>query len=288
MSRAQFEDRLFGILRLVVIIALVVATVFPFYYMVMLSFRSTGALLLDPGALVPSLKELTLGTYRNILEPTSAGGQGLLGMLRNSALVSLGTVALTLAASVPGAWAISRLKFFGSRQISAVFLAVYLFPATLLAVPLFVVFSRMGFQGSLTGLAIVYIAQTVPVSIYMLKNYFSTVPVSIEEAAALDGCSRPAILRRVVLPLAAPSLMATGLYVFMIAWNEFLFALLFLASTPGKWTVSLGLKQMDNAIQVPTTVLMAGSVVLTVPVIVLFYAAERFLTEGLTSGADKG
>jgi len=288
MSRAQFEDRFFGILRWVVIGLLLVATVFPFYYMVLLSFRPTGQLLLDPGALWVGVHELTLSTYRDILEPTSEGGQGLLGMLRNSALVSLGTVALTLAASVPGAWAISRLKFFGSRHIGAVFLAVYLFPASLLAVPLFVMFSRLGMQGSLVGLAIVYIAQTVPVSVYMLKNYFTTVPVSIEEAAALDGCSRLTILRRVVLPLAAPSLMATGLYVFMIAWNEFLFALLFLVATPDKWTVSLGLSQLNHAIEVPTTVLMAGSVVLTVPVIVLFYAAERFLTEGLTSGADKG
>jgi multiple sugar transport system permease protein len=287
VTRAQFEDRLFGFLRYVVIVALLLVTVFPFYYMVMLSFRPTGALLLDPGALWPHLRELTLSTYQNILKPTDEGGQGLLGMLRNTALVSLGTVAMTLAASVPGAWAISRLRFLGSRQVSALFLAVYLFPSTLLAVPLFVMFSRMGLQGSLVGLAIVYIAQTLPVSIYMLKNYFTTVPISIEEAAALDGCSRLAIVRRVVLPLAAPSLIATGLYVFMIAWNEFLFALLFLSATPAKWTVSLGLSQMDNAIQVPTTVLMAGSVVLTIPVIVLFYAAERFLTEGLTAGADK-
>lgn len=287
MSRAQFEDRLFGALRYVVIAGLLIATVFPFYYMVTLSFRSTGQLLLDPGQLWVSLSDLTISTYKNILEPTSEGGQGLLGMLRNSALVALGTVVMTLAASVPGAWAISRLKFAGSRQITAVFLAVYLFPATLLAVPLFVMFSRVGLQGSLIGLAIVYIAQTVPVSVYMLKNYFTTVPISIEEAAALDGCSRLQILRRVVLPLAAPSLMATGLYVFMIAWNEFLFALLFLSASPSKWTVSLGLSQMNNAIEVPTTVLMAGSVVLTIPVIILFYAAERFLTEGLTSGADK-
>jgi len=287
MSRAQFEDRLFGFLRYVVIGLLLIATVLPFYYMVMLSFRPTGQLLLHPGRLWVSAHEITVSTYKNILEPTSEGGQGLLGMLRNSALVSLGTVALTLAASVPGSWAISRLKFVGSRQISALFLAVYLFPATLLAVPLFVMFSRIGLQGSLVGLAVVYIAQTVPVSVYMLKNYFTTIPVSIEEAASLDGCSRLQILRRVVLPLAAPSLMATGLYVFMIAWNEFLFALLFLAATPSKWTVSLGLHQMDNAIEVPTTVLMAGSVVLTIPVILLFYVAERFLTEGLTTGADK-
>jgi multiple sugar transport system permease protein len=288
MTRAQFEDRLFGALRYVVIALLLIATVVPFYYMVLLSFRPTGELLLHPGRLWVPLHEITLSTYKNILEPTSKGGQGLLGMLRNSALVSLGTVVLTLAASVPGSWAISRLKFTGSRQISALFLAVYLFPATLLAVPLFVMFARIGLQGSLVGLAVVYIAQTVPVSIYMLRNYFTTIPTSVEEAASLDGCNRLQTLWRVVLPLAAPSLIATGLYVFMIAWNEFLFALLFLAATPSKWTVSLGLSQMNNAIEVPTTVLMAGSVVLTVPVIILFYAAERFLTEGLTTGADKG
>ncbi|MDX3072872.1 carbohydrate ABC transporter permease [Streptomyces sp. NPDC088354] len=286
-SRAQIEDRTFAVLRWVVIAGLAVATIFPFYYMVLLSLKPIDELLLDPGKLWVSTSEITFDTYRTVLQSVDDGGQGFLRMLGNSALVALGTVVLTLLVSVPGAYAVSRLKFFGGRQVSAVFLAVYLFPATLLAVPLFVVFARIGLQGSLFGLAIVYIAQTVPVSIYMLKNYFITIPESIEEAAALDGCSRLQTVRRVVLPLAAPSLMATGLYVFMIAWNEFLFALLFLAAKPDKWTVSLGLQQLANGIEVPKTVLMAGSVVLTIPVVLLFYAAERLLTEGLTSGADK-
>ncbi|MCW2882832.1 MAG: putative integral rane binding protein dependent transport protein [Sphaerisporangium sp.] len=287
MSRAQVEQRTFAVLRWVVIAFLAVITVFPFYYMLLLSVKPIDQLLLDPSRLWVSLSELTFSTYQNVLQSVDDGGQGFLRMLGNSALVALATVALTLLASVPGAYAVGRLKFFGGRQVSAVFLAVYLFPATLLAVPLFVMFARIGMQGSLVGLAIVYIAQTVPVSIYMLKNYFITIPQSIEEAAALDGCSRLQTLRRVVLPLAAPSLMATGLYVFMIAWNEFLFALLFLAADRDKWTVSLGLQQLANGVEVPKTILMAGSVVLTIPVVLLFYAAERLLTEGLTSGADK-
>lgn len=288
MSRTQFEERLFGGLRWVVIAFLAVITIAPFYYMALLSLKPIDALLLDPGSLWVSAKDLTLMTYRSVLKPTAEGGQGLLGMLLNSAMVSVGTVVLTLAAAVPGAYAISRLKFFGSRHVSALFLAVYLFPATLLAVPLFVMFAKIGLQGSLVSLAIVYIAQTVPVSIYMMKNYFLTIPYSIEEAAALDGCSRLQTVRRVVLPLAVPSLMATGLYIFMIAWNEFLFALLFLAAEPDRWTVSLGLQQLANGIEVSKTVLMAGSMVLTIPVVLLFFAAERLLTEGLTSGADKG
>lgn len=288
LSRAQFEQRLFGVLRWVVIVFLAVITIVPFYYMLMLSVKPIDALLLDPGNLWVSAKDFTFATYESVLKPTSEGGQGFLGMLLNSALVAVATVLLTLAAAVPGAYAVSRLKFFGNRHVSALFLAVYLFPATLLAVPLFVMFAKMGLSGSLVGLAVVYIAQTVPVSIYMLKNYFVTIPFSIEEAAAIDGASRLQTVRRIILPLALPTLMATGLYVFMIAWNEFLFALLFLAADPDKWTVSLGLQQLANGIEVSKTVLMAGSVVLTIPVVLLFFAAERLLTEGLTSGADKG
>jgi multiple sugar transport system permease protein len=122
----------------------------------------------------------------------------------------------------------------------------------------------------------------------MLRSYFRTIPASVEEAAVLDGAGRITLLRRVTLPLAMPSIVSTGLYVFMIAWNEFLFALLFLSAKPDLWTVSLGLAQLSNGIEVPKTVLMAGSVILTVPIIALYTLAERTLTEGLTSGAEKG
>ncbi|MBT3166414.1 carbohydrate ABC transporter permease [Streptomyces sp. Vc74B-19] len=287
LTRARVEDRVLGVLKWLVIAFLAVITLLPFYYMLLLSLKPIDALLLDPGSLWLSAKDFTVATYQDVMRSTDAGGQGFVRFLLNSALVSLGTVLLTLAAAVPGAYAVSRLRFFGHRQVSALFLAVYLFPATLLAVPLFVIFAKMGLSSSLVGLAIVYVAQTVPVSVYMLKNYLVTIPYSIEEAAALDGCSRLQTVRKVILPLALPSLMATGLYVFMIAWNEFLFALLFLAADPGAWTVSLGLAQLSNGIEVPKTVLMAGSVVLTIPVVFLFFAAERLLTEGLTSGADK-
>ncbi|ADB33887.1 binding-protein-dependent transport systems inner membrane component [Kribbella flavida DSM 17836] len=287
MTRVMFQIRFFGIMRWVVIAVLVVATVFPFYYMLLLSVKPIDELLLDPGRIWVSVSEFSVDSYRSVLTSVENGGQGFPRMLRNSAVVSIGAMLLTLLVAIPGAYAVSRLRFTGSRKVGALFLGVYLFPATLLAVPLFVMFAKVGLQGSLVGLIIVYIAQTVPVAIYMLRSYFSTVPVSIEEAAALDGCSRFDILRRIVLPLAAPSVMATALYVFMIAWNEFLFALLFLAAEPDHWTVSLGLQQLANGVEVPKTVLMAGSVVLTLPVVLMFYGAERMLTEGLTSGADK-
>ena len=282
-SRDSVETRLFGVLRVVVIALLLLVTLFPFYYMGLLSIRPLDQVLQDPGALWPSA--LDLSSYANVLSPQ---GQGFLVFLRNSGLVALGTVLLTLAIALPGAYAVSRLEFFGRRQISVLFLAVYLFPAILLAVPLFVLFTRIGLRGSLIGLLIVYVSQIVAVSIYMLRNYFDTVPVSLEEAAAIDGCSRLGIMWRISLPLARPAIMANALFVFMIAWNEFLFALLFLVEDRERWTVSLGISQLAGSIEVPTTVLMAGSVIVTIPIIVLFFASERLLTEGLTAGAEKG
>jgi multiple sugar transport system permease protein len=288
VNRLTTQEKVFEVLRWVVIALLVIATVFPFYYMVVLSFVPIESLLLDPGKIWVGAQNLTLETYRNVLASVDDGGQGFAVFLRNSFVVSLAVVAITLAVSIPGAYAVARLNFVGRRKVGTLFLAVYLFPTIVLAVPLFIAFAKVGLQASLVGLMLVYVVQTIPVSVYMLRSYFETIPESIEEAAAIDGAGRLATLRRVTLPLAMPSILSTGLYVFMIAWNEFLFALLFLAAKPGQWTVSLGLAQLSNGIEVPKTVLMAGSVILTVPIILLYGVAERALTEGLTSGADKG
>jgi len=288
MDRATAETKVFGALRWVVIVVLIVVTLFPFYYMLLLSLRPIDEVLQNPGRIWAGPAEWTVTTYRQVLTSVDDGGQGFVRFLTNSAIVSVAATMLTLLVSIPGAYAVSRLRFAGRRQVHFLFLSVYLFPSILLAIPLFVLFTRLGLRGSLGGLTIVYIAQTVPVSIYMLRNYLSTIPESLEEAAAVDGYSRLQTIRKIVLPLAAPAVMANALYVFMIAWNEYLFALLFLVENRADWTVSLGLAQLSGGIEVSKTVLMAGSVVLTLPIVVLFFAAERLLTEGLTAGADKG
>ena len=279
---------MFGLGRALGIAAFMFAVLLPFYYMFLLSVKPIASLLRDPGSLFISIEDFTLSTYAEVLGPVSGGGQGFLTFLGNSALVALISVIVALAVALPGAYAIARLPFFGHRQVNALFIAAYLFPAIVVAIPLFVLFTGLGLRGSLVGLIFVYTAQTVPVAIYMLRNYFETVPVSIEEAGLVDGLRRLGILRRITLPLSMPSIAATGLFVFMIAWNEFLFALLFLVDKRDNWTVSLGLSQLSGSVEVSTTVLMAGSVVLTLPIIVLFFVVERYLTGGLTAGAEKG
>ena len=288
VSRDRATRRVLGVVRWVLIGLFLLAVLFPFYYMFLLSVKPIESLLRNPGSLWIDIQDFTLATYAEVLAPASEGGQGFVTFLQNSALVAIASVVVALLFAIPGAYAIARLPFFGRRQVSALFLASYLFPAIVIAIPLFVLFTRIGLRGSLVGLILVYTAQTVPVAIYMLRNYFDTVPVAIEEAGLMDGLTRIGILRRITLPLSLPSIVATGLFVFMIAWNEFLFALLFLIDKREQWTVSLGLSRLSGSIEVPTTVLMAGSVVLTLPIIILFFLTERLLTGGLTAGAEKG
>ena len=286
-SRNSVETQALRVLRPAGIVFFVALSAFPFYYMVLLSFRDISQVIQSPGSIFVSLGELSAGTYERVLKPTSQGGQGFTRFLLNSAFLAGSTVVVTLAVSILGAYAVARLEFFGRRTVSVMFLSVYLFPPILLAIPLFVAFSRLGLRGQLPVLILVYASQTVPVCIYMLRNYFETVPRSLEEAAEVDGCTRLGVIRRITLPLAMPAIAATSLLVFMVAWNEFLFALLFLVDDRSHWTVSLGVSQLKN-IETPATTLMAGSVILTIPVVLLFLLAERVMTEGLTRGAEKG
>ncbi|GAA2166445.1 MULTISPECIES: carbohydrate ABC transporter permease [Glycomyces] len=279
-ARLTAEDAVLGALRWVVIAVAVAVTAGPLLYGISLSLRPFQSVVSEPLNLIPD--EITFDSY-----PTAMAEYGLGGNMWNSLQVALATAALAILFSVLGAYAAVRLRFFGRNAVNVVFLGVYLLPGIVLAVPLFVLLSRIGLTGSLVGLVFVYVAQTVPVALYMLRTYLVAVPSSVEEAAMIDGCGRLALIRRVVLPLALPGVAATALYVFMIAWNEYLFALLFLVADRDRWTVSLGIAQLTE-FSVPTTVLMAGSIAITVPVVAGFFLAQRLLVTGLTSGAEKG
>lgn len=288
VRRRTTEHWVLGVLKWGSVVFFVVITAFPLLYMVSLSFKDISEVLRNPGDFFPSWTEVSnLSTYREVLRPVEDGGRGFLRLLRNSAMVGVATVVITVGLGTLAAYAAARLQFFGKRTINTAMVLVYLFPAIVMAIPLFVLFSAIGLRDSLVGLMIVYLAQTIPVALYMLRSYFQSVPLEIEESALIDGCSRLSLIGRIVLPLAAPALVAVGLYVFMIAWNEFLYALLFLTQSQELWTLPLGLQQLDNQ-EIPKTVLMAGAVIISLPIIVIFFVAERFLVEGLTAGSVKG
>jgi multiple sugar transport system permease protein len=282
MSREQVELSILKVLRVAGIAFFFIITAFPFFWMVVLSFRPLDQVIQNPVAL-PTWEQISsMRTYRGVWFEQNLGD-----FVLNSLIVSFSTVILNLTLAILGAYAITRLKFRGRNALSIGILLIYIFPAVIVAVPLFVVFTRLGLRGSLAGVILVYLASTLPVALYMLRSYFQTIPAELEEAGLIDGLNRLGVIWRITLPLAAPAIAAVALYVFMIAWNEFLFAYLWLLERPDAWTLSLGVQQLDSQ-EIPKTWLMAGSVIISVPVIILFFFAERFLTEGLTAGSVKG
>jgi multiple sugar transport system permease protein len=282
MTREQFELRLFKVLKWVGIAFFFLISFFPLFWMIVLSFRPLSEVLQRPADLPTIDQILKAQPYVGVWVQQNLGK-----FLGNSLKVSLSTVIVTVVLSILGAYAVTRLKFRGRGVFNIGILLIYMFPAMILAVPLFVVFTRLGLRNSLFGLVIVYLAQTLPVSLYMLRSYFQTLPPELEEAALIDGANRFQVILRVSIPLSVPAIASVSLYVFMIAWNEFLFALLWLLERPEVWTISLGVQQLDTQ-EIPKTWLMAGSVIITIPIVVLFFFFERFLTRGLTAGAVKG
>lgn len=310
ISREVFEQRAGKVLKWVSILFFLMITVFPFYWMLNLSFRPFQDVLVDPTRLYPRIEDFQTvfaplqcvfgnagadfceGAVRNSSYAAVLLEYDFLRFIRNSLVLAGITVILSLLIAVPAAYAISRLKFRGRQAMNWGILLIYLFPGIVISIPLFVFFVRiqqtLGVQlRSPVGVSLIYLASTLPLALFMLSGYFMTIPVDLEEAAMIDGASRLGALRRVTVPLAAPAIATVGLYVFMIAWNEFLFALLFLVENPAAWTLPLGLQQLDSQ-EVPRTFLMAGSVIISVPVIALFFFFERFLTSGLTAGGVKG
>jgi len=284
-SREEIESRIASILKWVFIAFFFLITAFPFYWMLTLSVRPFVDVLQNPTRVVPTIDQILnfWQPYRDVLVQFNFSR-----FIGNSLVLSITTVALTLLLAIPAAYAVTRLEFRLKNVMSWGILLVYMFPAIVIAIPLFVIYSQLGLRGNLFGIVFVYLSGTLQVALYMLRSYFQTIPKELEEAALIDGSSRLATIWRVILPLSVPAVASVALYVFMIAWNEFLYALLFLLEAPQSWTLPLGLQQLDKGQEVPRTLLMAGSVIITVPIIILFFFFERFLTRGLTAGAVKG
>ena len=267
-----------GLMLFVLIVAI------PFYVMVMTSLKNQQSLLLNPldFSIDPTVGADVL--FRSYIELFTK--YDFLTLLMNSAVVSVVTVLITLLFSIPGAYAVAKLRFPGRQWLSGSVLLIYLIPAIILVIPLYAVFSQLGLRNSLLGLCIVYPATTIPVALYMLRGYFAGLPSELDDAGLMDGLTRLQIITRIAMPLSTPAIATVALYVFMIAWNEFLFAFMFLDDVK-LFTLSRGIVSLDSS-EVPRQHLMAGSVIATLPVLMLFLWFERFLVSGLTAGSVKG
>lgn len=264
---------------------------FPFYWMVSSSFKTRAEIGGREPVYVPGA--LNLDAYRELFDPNNSSFQNFSANILNSAKIAVPTALLSIILSMLGAYAAARLRFRGRELLLNGILIVYLLPGVLLIVPLFAMVSLIGSQlgfevrDNLPVLIAAYLAQTLPVALYMLTNYFRTIPAEIEEAGLIDGCSRLDIIWRITLPLSIPALVSVAIYTFMIAWNEFLYAFVFL-NDHNLFTLPIKINTLFNDPSPRPHVVMAASTVMTIPILVLFLALERFLKEGLVAGGVKG
>ncbi|HDQ13737.1 MAG TPA: carbohydrate ABC transporter permease [Sediminispirochaeta sp.] len=209
----------------------------------------------------------------------------------NSFLLSFFAALVTVIFAIFGAYSFSRLRFPGRSVVQRGVLFVYMFGGILLLIPLYRMFVSFGWisipQGAFVSLMIIYIVQTLPVSLYMLGNYFRTIPFSIEEAALIEGASRFGTIWRIIIPLSSAAIGTVFIYCFMIAWNEYLFASVFLKNYTELYTLPMGLKALFTSKNAIWDRIMAASVLTATPVILLFMSIQKNLAGGLTEGGVK-
>jgi multiple sugar transport system permease protein len=283
LNRHEFEGAVIRFLTGFGYIFFTAIVLIPFYVMVMTSLKNQSELIQNP---LDFSIDLSKGVelFRSYDELFTQFNFGT--YLFNSFFISVLTVFITLAFAIPGAYAVARLRFRGQAAFSRSILLIYMVPMIVLALPIYIAFSMTGLRNSFVGIVLIYPVTTIPVALYMLQGYFRGLPSEIEEAGLMDGLSRLAVIWKITLPLSLPALASVSLYVFMIAWNEFLLAFMLL-DDPTKFTLTRGIAALNSS-EIPRQHLMAGSVIATVPIMALFLGLERFMTKGLTAGSVKG
>ncbi|EAD6487587.1 carbohydrate ABC transporter permease [Listeria monocytogenes] len=266
----------------VTMVAFLCITLFPFAIMLMTSFTSSKEAISTHPTFFP--KEFTFQHYIDIFNPDIFP---FLTYFKNSLVVSVFAAGIAVVLGILGAYALSKLRFKGRMTINASFYTVYMFSGILLIVPLFKIISSLGLYDTETALIITMVVQTLPTAVFMLKSYFDTIPTDIEEAAMMDGLNRFQIILRIIVPLAISGIVSVFVYCFMVAWNDYLFASIFLSSSE-KFTLPIGLNTLFSTPDYIWGRMMAASLVTALPVVIMYAISERFIKGNLTDGGVKG
>lgn len=255
-------------------------TLFPFYWMLTTALKPNDDMYRPDPLLVPV--RVTWSHFHKVFF-----GSHFPEFFWNSTLVALATTMLSLVVGIFAAYAIVRLDFRGKNLIARSLIFSYLVPPVLLFIPLFEMIYRFGLLNTRSGLILAYLTFTVPFTTWLLMGYFRTIPVALEEAALVDGCTRLTALFRIILPLSTPAIVVTALFSFTLSWNEFLYALTF-TSNPSSQTVTVGLTSTVAEDVFFWGWMMAASFLIAIPPVVLYLLGQRWVVRGLTAGAVKG
>ncbi|MFN8636592.1 MAG: carbohydrate ABC transporter permease [Chloroflexota bacterium] len=262
-----------------VLALLVIFVSFPLYSMALTAFK-TDKEIYDDFTYFP--KQPTLVQFQRVIVGERFGIN-----IRNSLIVATTSTVISVTMSVLAAFAVVRLRFHGRVWVARLILFKYLLPTTLIYIPLFLVVNGLGLANTLQSLIFTYLSFSIPFATWLLMGYFRGIPADLEEQAMIDGCSRVGAMVRVLLPIASPGVAAAAIFTFTGAWNEFLLALVFI-NKPDLQTVPVKLAGMIVGDQYVWGAIMAGAILAALPVVILYFLAQRFVVSGLAAGAVKG
>ncbi len=258
---------------------LLIFTLFPFVWTLLTSIKPQKELFTSTLHYLP--QHPTFGNYVELFKHMK-----FVNNLLNSLFVAVVTAACSLFVSLLAAYAFSRYTFRGKFAVMISFLLINMFPSVLLLIPLYSIMRQIGLLYTPWALIVAYSTFTIPFSVWLLTGYLNDLPISLEEAAMVDGCNRRQAFIRILLPLTIPGIIATGIYIFITAWNEFVFAVMF--TNEGTRTLPVALQSFIGEFDIQWGLLSAGGIVTTLPILLMFMFVQKKLVEGLTAGAVKG
>jgi len=259
---------------------LLIFTAFPFFWMVSTSFKPLREIFVSPPNFLP--RNFTLANFALLFEQTR-----FLTYFRNSVYVSTLTVLFTMAIATAGAYSLTRFRFYGREKIASLILFTYMFAPIMIVIPFYVLIKRIGIANTHLALIMAYTAFCLPFSLWLLRAFFQSIPLVLEEAALVDGATRYRAVFHVILPLALPGIIATAIFTFILAWNDYIFVRILITSDNLK-TLSVGIADLYNATVIDWGMIMSGGMLITIPVLVFFIFIQRYLIAGWGTGAVKG
>lgn len=280
MPKPTFKRNLRITASYAVLVLFCLIAVYPVSQVLTVSLRPADRLLSTSLEIIPA--NATLDNYINLFTRTD-----FLRWMGNSVLVTL-TVTLTgVALASTAGYGFSRFAFVGKKAALQSMLVTQMFPATMLLLPMYIMLVKLGLINSYLGIMIMYSATALPFCVWQMKGYYDTIPASLEEAGRIDGCSQFQTFTKIILPLASPALVITALFSFMSSWTEYVVAAQILQDT-ALWTLPIGLKSFESNMSTEWGLYGAASMIVTVPVVVLFLSLSKYLVSGLTLGSVKG
>lgn len=268
----------------VFLVFMLLYTALPMAWMLLTSIKSGFAAMAFPPEWWPN--EPTLASYKKLLDPQNSVGQDFLRFFWNSLIVSLLTTILAVLVAVPAAYAFSRFSFPGRRFLFFAVLLRNMFPAVIFLVPLFILMRWLGLVNTHGSLILTYLTFGLPLSIWLLKGFFDNIPIQLEQAARIDGATRFQAFFLIVMPLSSPGIIATSIFSFIGAWNEYVYAYTFL-SKQESMTLPVGIQRFFTEFATDWPGLMAATFLMSVPVVVLFLVLQKYFVRALTEGAVK-